>query len=55
MTRSPQDLGKRQDLMAKLARLDITEDVRFDGRRMGEIVDELGAVSYTHLTLPTKA
>ncbi|WP_136653191.1 hypothetical protein [Paracoccus aeridis] len=28
--------------MAKLARLDITEDVRFDGRRMGEIVDELG-------------
>ena len=42
MTRSPQDLGKRQDLMAKLARLDITEDVRFDGRRMGEIVDELG-------------
>ena len=28
--------------MTKLARLDITEDVRFDGRRMGEIVDELG-------------
>ena len=28
--------------MATLARLDITEDVRFDGRRLGAIMDELG-------------
>ncbi|MBV0891205.1 hypothetical protein KTN05_04985 [Paracoccus sp. Z118] len=28
--------------MDKLARLDITEDVRFDGQRLDEIMDELG-------------
>ena len=28
--------------MATLARLDITVDVRFDGRRLGAIMDELG-------------